>query len=111
MATAGIRPGSHLVQGRSSRSSSSRSSQDANEIVEEKVIGKNGEVRIHRYLKGKFLGKVRSDLDSAFARLVLTCFCAGRVCKVLRAHLARDEPQLLRQNRLEGQPHEAEGEG
>jgi hypothetical protein len=58
MATAGIRPGSHLVSERSKHSSRTKDSRDCNEIVEEKVIGKNGEVRIHRYLKGKFLGKV-----------------------------------------------------
>jgi hypothetical protein len=69
MATAGIRPGSHLVSERSKHSS--RSSQDCNEIVEEKVIGKNGEVRIHRYLKGKFLGKVR--LCEMHSRPELTC--------------------------------------
>ena len=41
-----------------SSKSSSRSSRDCNEIVEERITTSNGEVRTHRYLKSKFLGKV-----------------------------------------------------
>ena len=70
-----------------------------NTIVEEKIVRPSGETITKRYLKGKFLGKVSSEVASQ----------SGRVREVLRVHEPREQKDAGCESRAQGLADQEQG--